>query len=181
MVIGILIALQINNWNQNRLARIEEKTVLSNLKEDFQSAVEEFKFLNILRNDIISAGREIYEMNPIDIEKHSITYLDSLFFKTMSAPTFNNQSGSLNVLLTSGKINLISNQNLKEQLIEWPGDVADMTEDEVNHSVLYTSKFSIYLDKYISWNDIFKQHYQRTIRFKTSSIESLKKNAKITR
>ena len=98
----------------------------------------------------------------------------------MSAPTFNNQSGSLNVLLTSGKINLISNNILKEQLIEWPGDVLDMTEDEITHSVLYTNKYSDILNRYISWNDIFKQQYHKSVRFKSLSVESLNKNANIS-
>ena len=67
VVIGILIALQINNWNENRLARIEEQTILTNLKEDFKSAVEEFTNLNTIRTDIFSAGKIIYEMNTLDV------------------------------------------------------------------------------------------------------------------
>ncbi|WP_406682982.1 DUF6090 family protein [Seonamhaeicola sp. MEBiC1930] len=36
VVIGILIALQINNWNENRLKNIEVKTYLMNLIEDLK-------------------------------------------------------------------------------------------------------------------------------------------------
>ncbi len=36
VVIGILIALQINNWNLNRLASIEEKSILKNLNTEFK-------------------------------------------------------------------------------------------------------------------------------------------------
>jgi predicted negative regulator of RcsB-dependent stress response len=35
VVIGILIALQINNWNENRLEKIEEQSFLSNLHNEF--------------------------------------------------------------------------------------------------------------------------------------------------
>ncbi|MDX1472079.1 MAG: DUF6090 family protein, partial [Flavobacteriaceae bacterium] len=35
VVIGILLALQINNWNQNRIESREEFKALKNLKEDF--------------------------------------------------------------------------------------------------------------------------------------------------
>ncbi|WP_370622839.1 DUF6090 family protein [Winogradskyella forsetii] len=34
MVIGILIALQINNWNENRKANIEETAILESLHEN---------------------------------------------------------------------------------------------------------------------------------------------------
>ncbi len=36
VVIGILIALQINNWNSKRIEKTEEQNVLINLKKDFQ-------------------------------------------------------------------------------------------------------------------------------------------------
>ena len=35
VVIGILIALQINNWNEQRIESNEEQLILLNLKEDF--------------------------------------------------------------------------------------------------------------------------------------------------
>ena len=35
VMIGILLALQINSWNQKRLDRIEEKNILSNLHDEF--------------------------------------------------------------------------------------------------------------------------------------------------
>ena len=37
VVIGILIALQINNWNQYRIDRVEERKILRNLMQEFES------------------------------------------------------------------------------------------------------------------------------------------------
>ncbi|MDT0557841.1 DUF6090 family protein [Ichthyenterobacterium sp. W332] len=37
VVIGILIALQINNWNENRKLKLNEKYIIENLIEDLQS------------------------------------------------------------------------------------------------------------------------------------------------
>jgi hypothetical protein len=93
VVIGILIALSINNWNQTRLEHIEGKEILNNLKEDFQKAIEEFEFLNTLRSDIISAAKEITKINTSNLEQYPVKYLDSLYSKTLSGTTFNNKSG----------------------------------------------------------------------------------------
>jgi len=177
VMVGILLALQVNNWNQKRLELNEEKIILSNLKEDFESAIVEFKSLNSLRDNVISAAKAIYE---IDIENYQSRYLDSLLLKTLTAPTFNNQAGSLNVLLTSGKINLVANQALKKKLIEWPGDVADMTEDEINHSNLYVDKYCNILDKYISWNTVFKHGTNGGSRFKERLIKKMEDNAMVS-
>ncbi|NNC35807.1 MAG: hypothetical protein HKO09_13100, partial [Croceitalea sp.] len=39
VVIGILIALQINNWNEQRKDRIREQIILNNLKSDFTTNI----------------------------------------------------------------------------------------------------------------------------------------------
>jgi len=181
VVIGILIALQINNWNQKRLERIEENTILTNLKDDFKNAITEFKYLNMVRDDIISASTIIYNKQPKEVKNYPTKYLDSVFFKTMSAPTYNNKAGSLNLLLTSGKINLIAKEDLKNKLIQWPGDVSDMVEDEIAHADLYL-QYGTILDKYISWNDVFKQKSFNTFgsRFKAITINSFNESERLT-
>ncbi|WP_276390707.1 DUF6090 family protein [Eudoraea chungangensis] len=173
VMIGILLALQVNSWNQKRLDRIEEKKILRSLKQDFKNSVEEFETLNLIRRDLILAATEIFKLSPETVDEYSQTHLDSLFSKTLSGPTFNNKSGSLNVLLTSGKINLISNIALKEILIEWPGDVADMIEDEVNQDELYKGRYLDMLGKYVSWNDLVKVFTFPRARFEKVTIETL--------
>ena len=179
VVIGILIALQVNEWNQKRLDRIEEKVILTNLKEDFQKAIEEFVFLNSLRNDIISAATKITSIEVSNLDEYSSEYIDSLFSKTLYGPTFNNKSGSLEVLLTSGKINLIRNQELRKTLVEWPGDVEDMIEDEFNQDQIYRGPYQDFLHRYISWNDLVKPYYTNQIRFEDITLEAMPENAQI--
>ena len=180
VMIGILLALQVNSWNQKRLDHLEEKAILSNLKEDFRNAIEEFETLNLIRLDLILAAKDAFKLSPDVVGKYPDTYLDSLFSKTLSGPTFNNKSGSLNVLLNSGKINLISNHHLKEILIEWPGDVADMIEDEINQNELYLGKYLDILGKYISWNDLVKVFTFPRARFNEVTVESLSDNLTMT-
>ena len=43
VVIGILIALQINNWNESRIMRKDELNVLKNLKTDLEDNLDEIK------------------------------------------------------------------------------------------------------------------------------------------
>jgi len=78
--------------------------------------------------------------------------------------------------LTSGKINLISNQTLKKKLIAWPGDVEDMTEDEIVHNELYQGKYSDMLVDYLSWNNLVKSFVTSGIRFNKISIETMPDN-----
>jgi sensor domain CHASE-containing protein len=43
VVIGILIALQVSNWNQERLNSIQELNALDNLKTELQTNIEDLQ------------------------------------------------------------------------------------------------------------------------------------------
>ncbi len=45
VVIGILIAFQINNWNEERKERIEEKNLLLELRSEFRANKEPWKHI----------------------------------------------------------------------------------------------------------------------------------------
>ena len=178
VVIGILIALQINNWNEKRKNKKEEKTILLTVKEDFLKAVDEFKVLNNIRTQTIQVTNKINSLESKNLDK---SLVKELFSKTLSSPTFNNKSGSLSVLLSSGKINLIENQKIKELLIEWPGDVEDMIEDEVNAHKLFTDNYINNLSEYVSINELFDGYKTPSIlRFDDFTITSSSNNPILT-
>ena len=52
VVIGILIALQINNWNENRKDGVKEQIILKSLKVNL---IENLKLLNLANKATIDA------------------------------------------------------------------------------------------------------------------------------
>lgn len=175
VVIGILIALQINNWNENRLNNKEEKVLLLSVKKDFLNAISEFEALNKIRTRIIESTKKVTNLDPT---KFSTDSLHKIFILTLQSPTFNNKAGSLNVLLTSGKINLISNYQLKESLIQWPGDIEDMVEDELSADKIYHEVFIKFIHEYLSFNDLFQYfETQALLRFEKIKMESISSNS----
>ena len=46
VMIGILLALQVNTWNEERKAEVKERNLFSNLKVDFESRLNELKEFN---------------------------------------------------------------------------------------------------------------------------------------
>ena len=141
VVIGILIALQINNWNEQSLERLEEIKLLENLKVDFQQTILEFEGMNINRDSILSANYALTDIkNNVDFSNER--KIDTLLATTFICPTFNGKSGSLMMLFNSGKINVLKNEALKTLLFSWPSEVEDMTEGEID-SKLITNNFYI--------------------------------------
>ncbi|MDX1591423.1 MAG: DUF6090 family protein [Balneolaceae bacterium] len=176
VMIGILLALQVNNWNEERLRMADEREVLQNVKTDFEDAIQELAYLNSLRGSMNEIIDDFVREGPFPDERYTESELDSLFSILAYAPTFNNQSGSLDVLLNSGRINLVRDDSLRAMLLNWPGLVQDMVEGEVIQSDFQADRFTPKIMDYISINGIYEyfemsslgegrmEAYQRTTR-----------------
>lgn len=119
VVIGILIALQINNWNENRINSNEEITILNSLKREF---VENQILLTKEMEQHTRALRLLEELsNNISPEPDEIndTKLDSMMFGVGWLPRYSPKDGVINSIISSGKISLIKNNELSSKLSSW--------------------------------------------------------------
>jgi len=119
VVIGILIALQINNWNERQKEQTQEIIYLQNLKDDLKAQIAELEGYIDFENIIIEQSAAIithYEVNK------GFTNMDSIYPKLNDLSvrwTFSNANMTLLEMINSGQINLISNKALKKELIEF--------------------------------------------------------------
>lgn len=120
VVIGILIALQINNWNDIKKNKIIEHQLLTALLQEFET---NFKILDSTR----LANQRIYE-TAIKIGDFTGPSLPTLNEKDLSMhmvgafkfePRFVPNLGTMNEINNSGKLSLISNQDLRKSISEW--------------------------------------------------------------
>lgn len=157
VVIGILIALQVNNWNNKRLERYEEIEVLNSVKKDLVNTIKELEYLNEIRASALHGAKGIFELAGNSGNKEQD--LDSLIALTFYRPTFNNKEGAINLLFSSGKINLIQNDSVRERLLSWPGLIDDMVEEEQYANHVFHDHYYPLLSKYIILDDIIiKMH-----------------------
>jgi len=128
VVIGILIALQINNWNQSNQLKIEELRSLESLHSEFQENLQEFDITHtkqINRNDAID------QILFSDVSNYSLPSLDSLYLNANFNWTYNPSFSIYNSLINTGKIQLISNDTLKNKISKFKEQVNDYLEDEI--------------------------------------------------
>ena len=165
VVIGILIALQINNWNQYRLQHIEEDNILISIKEDFENAIVEFKDLNTDRERLVKTSLKLYSLIQNKKTHYNKAQIDSLLANLIVNPTYNSQTKTIEVLFSSGKISLISKGSIKSRLLSWPQKIEDMIEGEILGSDALLHKVYPLLSKYVSIFDI-----NRKLSFKNYQI-----------
>jgi len=115
VVIGILIALQINNWNAEKKIEKEEIGILSNLLESLLSAKEQSD-IEIFNENQLSASLLIVLNKNSNKNKLSInTISDSLVYNILwnsnpNLPVLNSYTD----IKTTGKISIVTNRKIRE-------------------------------------------------------------------
>ena len=130
VVIGILIALQINNKNEERKDRNREQVILKSLKVDFNTNINNVNVASINFMEAYEASADLLEIIRSDeiIDGSEIEQLlDIIINKTMSLDII---TGSIDGMLNTGSINLISDAKLRKQLSNWSYYQTD-TEDDI--------------------------------------------------
>ena len=120
VVIGILIALSINNWNDERKNRIKEEIVLKGLLVDLKTNQKLIKegLIDYKENKKLSQGMaKLIGQAPTQA---NIVLMDSLTFWSAEYTTVELISTSIIALSTSDKIDLLKNENLKQQILKYP-------------------------------------------------------------
>lgn len=117
VVIGILIALSINNWNERNKERAIEKNYLKNIKSDLQKEISNNEYFIDFRYSKAEAASYLLNTNePDDLasaENYAQQY-ENLFMWSTYVPNNN----TFKELLSSGKLSIISNDTLKNKLQE---------------------------------------------------------------
>jgi len=155
VMIGILLALQVNNWNEERIAMEEEHFLLTSLKEDFNIRFLELQEFKIARKNSIDT---IYEINLVISEPTSLSEsrMDTLIGTMSNALTFNDQFKTLDMLFTTGMINQLSNEELKRRLILWPQQVEEMMEEQREPVKGYSDTLFPLMRKYVAVRSVYE-------------------------
>ena len=126
VVIGILIALQINNWNEQRKEDNLSKDYLFGIKEDLNKDLQQIDRLILERSEIISLVNSIDTVfhrftanNPGKFDELFITpdttEIINLFYRGFS---FRSYRGSYNAMVSDGKTSIVKNRELLDQIQE---------------------------------------------------------------
>lgn len=117
VVIGILIALQINNANDARKERKSEVHYLENIKSDLQASIQEMDRYLATRSGYIEAAARIIA----HFEGEPITDYDAFNADGVgiySWQRFYQSNNTFQELVNSGNLALISNEAIKTRLLD---------------------------------------------------------------
>ena len=154
VVIGILIALQINNWNQEQNNRKEEKEILTNLNREFEFNKNELTEIQDDMQSCFKAGQQILELfgkTRSEIQKYNI---DSLIYYSLEYFPYNPTQNVLSDLLQSGRLQLLENNRLKDLIYQWTQNLELMNGNYHSLDRWNENQLIVYLTYNISLKDI---------------------------
>ncbi len=129
IMIGILGAYALNNWNEERKNRHQETDYLKAINEEFKKNKEQFDYLVEIRSDICNTCDKIATMAPI-----TVANWDSIYFYYNSSiyltPRFAPSTSSIESLINNASFDIIRSDSLRSLLIEWDNIYNDWKEEE---------------------------------------------------
>ena len=149
VVASILLAFTIDAWWEERGLRIEEQQVLQGLREEFlsvrkvlsQHLSEHLEGVQILEDFLIAT-----EVGNV---KEGAPIVDVVLLELLSPVTSNLGSGTLAALLSSGRIEILTNRALRAKLAAWEGVMGEVWDDQALNA---KAVFEIHIPYFLAEN-----------------------------
>ena len=135
VVIGILIALQLNNLNEIDKVKDTEILYLNALHDEFSNnLIEVERVMKLNAKGLAYANALLDKMGTSDLDLTEKVF-DSLMYRTIVAEIqYRPSPGTLIESVNSGKLSIISNRELRLKLASWDGILTSVLFQEEEHS-----------------------------------------------
>ena len=172
VVIGILIALQIDTWKENTNDKKSEQKALTNLQLDFKYNLSKLKEGIGINEHNLKACLRILDYTG---KRYSASFqIDSVLGEIANSNQYFPQNGFLLDLINSGNLGLIESDLLRNKLSLWLPSLETLKNREVI-CIEFDNDLIRYIFKNGSWLDSDKADDDETIlglRFPESGFET---------
>ncbi len=185
VVIGILLALQINNWNEVRKNRSLEQIFLRSLLVEMKVNYENLNVAMSYHSKSRNAAKRMIKIYNGHYVFKNYQELDSVLSLLQWAWTFDSEMGALKSIKTSGLFNSIQNESLRILISSYEDLSYDAAEESKIIQNLIIDKYIPRVNQYVSLHQrlqyLGKDYHVGESRFKPDydglledrSIESL--------
>ena len=151
VMIGILLALQVNNWNTERLNKQTEKDYYCQLVVDFESdKTELFKLIEASKQRVKLSRQLLLDL---DTKTKTKEELIQGLFASLRSDSFIPSKSTIIDLTSSGRLSLIKDKALRKEIFKYYEDTDNKTE-------IAQSNREINADNIIKWDNVLELGWQ---------------------
>ena len=154
VMIGILLALQVNNWNEQVTLEKQEKSILTSLQyENVANSSILKECIKELKEDIAVGDFLQQYLGPeyAGIEKDSLNIMMGKLGGTSRCQI---ETDVIDELRSSGNLKLIQNQNLRRAISKWSTLYIELKEEEKDLADQFSTQYLVYTNDWVSWDDV---------------------------
>jgi hypothetical protein len=161
IIASILAAFSIEEWRQTRSNAEQERILLEALAEDFDQAVRSFEVIKRAHSTVAASGEQIIKF----AEAGSVPETDRTEFENMVGMHFWRARyvppmGTVETILGSGRIDLITNTQLVAELTRWSSVVDSLNVVEMEANDHFFDRINPYLAGRLNLKDLDKGYKQ---------------------
>jgi len=156
VVVGILLALQIDNWNDDRNTRRAEQLLLNGLRLELLANQEQLSIAMDYHAKSRNAAKRILEIYNGSFTYRNYQEVDSLLALLQWAWTYDPSMGALNSIKMSGHLNSVQNAELRAMITKYEDLTNDAREESEIILNLIIDKYTLEVNKYVSLNQRVK-------------------------
>lgn len=162
VVIGILIALQINNWNEDRKARVNEELYLNRLISENQQDITTFSE----QIEFLQKGAESVELfsdalkDELASDSSVVAAAQNYYAYGSISPVFTSSRSTFDDLSSTGNLQVISNKSLRELLVRHYAEI-----DQTKERLQINNDWALALDGPFQAENHIMQYESSTARF----------------
>ena len=178
VMIGILLALQVSNWNEIRTKDKKENFVLASIHKEFKANKKQLDSIIKQHKMVRRNCAKIIDFFPITSKPkpHVLDSLSAYLFNSYGGYTFNPSQTSIQSLASTSSFDIIKNDTLRELLISWNDLIEDYKEEELRASRHMTDVYDTYMSKHFDWDFNFKDKRNDFKALQSLQFEYLVKN-----
>lgn len=130
VLIGVLLAFMLNSWWIYEKESQTKKVILSNLMDEMKYNNQELQQTLTIDEFVLRNANALEGLLKLSKPGESVVVPDTILGAFIIAATNNPSTGSLNSILSSGKIDYLTDNELITSIITWNNKLDDATEDE---------------------------------------------------
>lgn len=129
IVVSILLAFAIDAWWEDSRERADERATLQDLRQEFQQNRTELGRTMGLHREAAGSLQALSEMSDAEVRALPPDRVLRFHIDLVRSNTFDDRIGTLDGLITSGRLGIIRSDEVRSLLGLWKGTVDDLFDD----------------------------------------------------
>jgi hypothetical protein len=150
-MIGILLALQVSNWNQDRKDRISERKLLDNIHRDFIQNKIKFDTIKAINYRNLANLDSIVALLPMEMDSTTWWQKSGTYRRLLKTETYNPYSSTVDAVINSNSLELIQDEELQRYLVSWKDVLLDYLEEESGYMKMMKEEFLSFQLENFDW------------------------------